>query len=208
MKKTVIGLFIVSLLVACTTDPYTGEQKARKSALGALAGAAIGAATSSKSDRKKGAAIGAAVGGSIGFYMDRQEQKLRERLRSTDVGVTREGDHIRLNMPGHLTFKTDSSDIQPQFYDVLNSVALVLKEFDKTQVKASGHTDSVGSDAYNQALSEKRAQSVTSYLISQGISAERFYVVGYGESRALDDNSTVQGRANNRRVELEIVPLG
>lgn len=202
----VIGL-CSSLLAGCTTDPYTGEQKASKAAIGAVTGAIVGAAVSSKSDRKKGALIGATLGGGAGYYMDVQEKKLRDRLQGTGVSVTRmEDGNIVLNMPGQLTFATNRSEIQPSFYDVLNSVVLVFKEFPKTAVRVAGHTDSVGSESHNLTLSQKRAQSVVSYFTSQGLPPARFQVIGYGESAPIASNDTDAGRAQNRRVEIEIVP--
>ena len=205
MKKAVIVVASVLALSACTTDPYTGQRKASKAAIGSIAGAVVGAAVSSKSDRGKGALIGAAVGGGTGLYFDNQEKKLREKLANTGVSVTREGKSIYLNMPGNLTFNTNSADIQSSFYDVLNSVASVLKEFKKTQVQVTGHTDSVGSDASNQALSQRRAQSVANYLISQSIAPQRFYVSGMGESQPIASNDSPQGREQNRRVEVQII---
>jgi outer membrane protein OmpA-like peptidoglycan-associated protein len=205
MKKAVIVVASVFVLSACTTDPYTGQRKPSKAAIGSIAGAVVGAAVSSKSDRGKGALIGAAVGGGTGLYFDNQEKKLREKLANTGVSVTREGKSIYLNMPGNLTFNTNSSDIQSSFYDVLNSVASVFKEFKKTQIQITGHTDSVGSDASNLALSQRRAQSVANYLIAQSIAPQRFYVSGMGESQPIASNDTPQGREQNRRVEVQII---
>lgn len=207
--RGVLAMAIASgvMLSGCTTDPYTGEQKASKAAIGAAIGAAVGAATSSKSDRKKGALIGAAVGGGVGFYMDNQERKLRERLQGTGVSVTREGKNIWLNMPGNLTFEVNSADIRPNFYEVLESVTLVFKEFNKTNVMVSGHTDSTGSDTYNQVLSEKRAVSVSRYFTAKGLNPARFQAVGFGETRPIADNGSEQGRAANRRVEIQIIPI-
>ncbi len=209
---TVAALFLLNS-TGCTTDPYTGEQKVSKAAIGglvgALGGAAVGAAVSK--DKRKGALIGAGVGGltgaGVGYYMDRQEAKLREKLQGTGVSVTRQGDNLILNMPGNITFKTDSADINAGFYDVLNSVGLVLKEFDKTLIDVYGHTDSVGSDAYNQTLSERRAASVGQYLISQGIDGRRVITQGFGETRPIASNDTEAGRSQNRRVELQLTPL-
>lgn len=207
MKKA-CGILIAAVgISACATDPYTGEQKVSKAAVGAVAGAVLGAAVSSKSDRAKGAAIGAAVGGGTGYYFDRQEQQLRQRLANTGVSVTRTAEGIQLNMPGQISFPSAQSALLPSFYEVLDSVALVFKEFDKTRVKISGHTDSTGSDSLNQTLSEKRADSVMQYFIGQGIPSGRFSAYGYGERYPVASNDTPSGRAMNRRVEIEILNM-
>ncbi len=204
-KKIVVLVASALLISACTTDPYTGQRKPSKAAIGSIAGAVMGAAVSSKHDRGKGALIGAAVGGGTGLYFDNQEKKLRQKLANTGVSVTREGKSIYLNMPGNLTFNTNSADIQSSFYDVLNSVASVLKEFKKSQVQVTGHTDSVGSSESNQSLSERRAHSVANYLIAQSIAPQRFYVSGMGETQPIASNDTPQGREQNRRVEVQII---
>ena len=198
-----LGFFITG----CATDPYTGERKPSKAAIGAVAGAVVGAATSSKSDRKKGVLIGATLGGGAGLYMDRQEEKLRASLEGSGVSVTREGDQIYLNMPGNVTFETGRAHIQGAFFDTLAAVTRVFKEFKQTNVKISGHTDSVGTEAFNQRLSEQRAQSVADYFVSQGIAAQRIEAYGYGERYPVATNSTPQGRSANRRVEIEIIPM-
>nr|WP_282451055.1 OmpA family protein [Marinobacter bryozoorum] len=198
-----------------TYDPYTGEEKTsnatKGSVIGAIGGAAVGAATSSSSDRGKGALIGAAggaaVGGGIGYYMDRQEAQLRQRLEGSGVRVVRNGDQIELVMPGNITFNTDQSTIRPSFTGVLESVALVLKEFDETVIQVDGHTDSTGSDSYNQLLSERRAGSVRDFLLNQGIAPARTRATGYGERYPAASNDTAAGREQNRRVELTLVPV-
>jgi len=207
MKKMLCSAVVLSSLVVagCTIDPYTGEQKVSKTAIGAVAGAAVGAAVSSKKDRTKGALIGAAVGGGTGYYFDRQEAILREKLQGTGVSVTRTENGIILNMPGNISFPSGQYAILPSFYDTLNSVALVLKEFDKTAVKVSGHTDSTGGFELNQKLSENRANSVADYLASQGVSRARLHSYGYGPRYPVASNDTPQGRAANRRVEIEIL---
>ncbi len=219
MKKLTYGLvFIISiafLTQGCATDPFTGEQKVSKTAwgslIGAAGGAAVGAAVTGHKDRRKGMLIGAGVGalsgGAVGYYMDQQEAKLRQRLQGSGVSVTRQGDNIILNMPGNITFQTNSSDINANFYNVLNSVVLVLNEFNKTLIDVSGHTDSTGTDAINQPLSERRAASVGSYLASQGIDSRRIITTGYGKNRPIASNDTADGRAQNRRVELMLTPL-
>ena len=139
--------------------------------------------------------------------MDVQEAKLRQKLQSTGVSVTRDGDNIILNMPGNLTFDVDSSDINSEFYAVLDSVTLVIDEFDKTLVEVMGHTDSTGSNDYNQALSERRANSVSKYFLSRDIQPLRLATYGYGEKYPVASNDDVDGRSLNRRVEIALVPL-
>ncbi|GAA3574796.1 OmpA family lipoprotein [Marinobacter xestospongiae] len=198
-----------------TYDPYTGEEKVSNATtgavIGAIGGAAVGAATSSKSDRGKGALIGAAsggaIGGGIGYYMDRQEAQLRHKLEGTGVRVVRNGDQIELVMPGNITFDVSQSTIKSSFHGVLESVALVLKEFDQTIINIEGHTDSTGSQNFNQLLSERRAGSVRDFLLAQGIQSGRTRAVGYGPRYPIATNSTAAGREQNRRVELTLVPM-
>ena len=216
--RLVAVLITVSVLAAAcqTLDPYTREEQTSKATKGALIGAAAGAVVGLVSgddavERRQHALIlagvGALAGGAVGYYMDRQEQQLRAELEGTGVSVTRIGDNITLNMPGNVTFATDSSDLSPAFFDVLNSVGKVLTEFDKTVVEVAGHTDSTGSESYNQSLSVRRATSVAQYLQSQGISGQRVITVGMGETRPVADNSTAAGKQANRRVEITMVPL-
>lgn len=210
-------LAAVLALGACTTvDPYTREEKTsnatKGAAIGAAAGAVAGAVTGDDAhERKKraliGAGVGAIAGGGVGYYMDVQEAKLRKRLEGTGVSVTRDGNNVILNMPGNVTFNVDSANIQPQFTDVLDSVGEVLKEYEKTLIEVAGHTDSTGSAAYNQDLSERRATAVANYLRTQGINGERFLIIGHGESQPIASNDTPQGRQQNRRVELTLEPL-
>ncbi len=202
-----------------TEDPYTGEKEVNKTTKGAAIGAATGAVIglisgNDSAQRKKKAlvlaGVGGLAGGAVGNYMDRQDAKLREKLRNTGVSVTRTGPggkNITLNMPGNITFAVNSADINASFYPVLGSVAEVLREFDKTIVEVAGHTDSDGSDAYNQELSQRRASSVAGYLTSQNIRGDRFLTVGAGESRPIAPNTTPDGKQANRRVEITIVPL-
>lgn len=208
MKK---ALIVASVLAAisisgCAIDPYTGEQKVSNTAIGAAAGAVVGAAVSSKKDRAKGAAIGAALGGGAGYYFDYQEKILREKLQGTGVSVTRlENGGIQLNMPGNVSFPTNQYQLLPSFYDTLDSVAIVLKEYSKTAIQVTGHTDSTGSFEHNQQLSERRAESVKSYLASQGVASNRLHSNGYGPRYPVASNATAEGRAANRRVEIQIL---
>ena len=201
-------------LSACATDPYTGERKVAKAGtgagIGAIVGAIGGAIVGGDNKRKSmliGAGVGALAGGGVGYYMDRQESKLREQLQSSGVQVVRDGDNIILNMPGNITFASNSANVNPNFGDVLTSVGLVLKEYDKTYVDVLGHTDSSGSREYNQALSERRAQSVSMVLMNEGIIGERIIVKGVGEDYPIADNSTGQGKSLNRRVEIALSPV-
>ncbi len=216
MRKAILLGSIAILAAACTTNPYTGERRAGRVATsgagGAVAGAAAGAIIGSVTGSAgKGAIIGAvagaAIGGGIGIYQDQQQAKLRERLLNAGVQVEREGDNIRLIMPSDITFQTAQSDIQPGFYDTLNSVAVVLNEFKKTTITVAGHADARGSDSYNLDLSQRRALSVSSYLSSQGVNAGRLNAIGYGETRPIGDNSTAGGQSANRRVEILIDPV-
>jgi outer membrane protein OmpA-like peptidoglycan-associated protein len=218
MNKMILAATLSAFaLTACTTNPYTGEQQVSKGLLGAGTGAAVGAAagaligaTTPVKTRKAaliGAGIGALAGGGVGVYMDQQEAKLRERLRDSGVSVTRVGDSIVLNMPSNITFDTDASEVKDEFYDTLNSVAIVFQEYDKTLIDVVGHTDSDGSDDYNYDLSRRRAASVARYLSAQQIDANRFSVEGRGEREPIASNASTSGKSRNRRVEITIQPL-
>ena len=199
-------------ITGCTTNPYTGEEeasnKAKGAGIGAAAGAIIGAlAGGSRRSVLIGAGIGALTGLGVGAYMDKQEDKLRAQLQGTGVSVTRSGDNIILNMPGNITFASASSNINADFYQILNSVALVVNEFEKTYIDITGHTDSVGAADFNQQLSEKRASSVARYLESQQVLPQRIITSGMGLEAPVATNDTPEGRARNRRVELMLTPL-
>lgn len=210
----IIVLVASFLLGACqTTDPYTGQQQTSDTAKGAGIGAASGALIAmliSGTSRKNaliGAGIGALAGGAAGRYMDNQEKKLREQLQGTGVSVTRSGDNLVLNMPGNITFATNQSDIAPGFYPVLNSVALVLKEYEKTLIDVVGHTDSTGPMQLNMQLSAARASTVQAYLANQGIPPVRIQAQGVGPQYPVASNATPEGRQQNRRVDLVLRPL-
>jgi outer membrane protein OmpA-like peptidoglycan-associated protein len=202
-------LVCIAALTACTTNPYTGEQQASKTATYGAGAAAIcgliGALDSS--EKARNAALGCGiVGAGVGAYMDVQEAKLREQLQGTGVQIVREGDNIRLIMPGNITFETDSYNLKSSFYPVLNSVGLVLAKYADTTMRVTGHTDNTGSRSYNQNLSERRARSVADYLVTREVAQSRMFVQGLGLDQPIADNASAAGRAQNRRVELTILP--
>ncbi len=217
MTIVTITTGLTIMLGGCETlDAYTQEAKISNATKGALIGAAAGAVVGLASgddavERRQraliGAGVGALAGGAIGYYMDRQEAELRAELAGTGVSVTRIGDNITLNMPGNVTFGTNSSNLNAAFFNVLTSVSKVLAEYDRTVVEVAGHTDSSGSNAYNQGLSERRAGSVAQYLRSQGINDQRLMTIGLGENMPVADNSSSSGKQTNRRVEITMVPV-
>lgn len=209
---TAAALLTLVFAACSTVNPYTQEKQTSKAAKGAGIGAAAGAVVGllTKGDKLQnaliGAGLGAAAGGGTGYYMDVQEAKLRQKLEGTGVSVTRMGNNITLNMPSNITFATNSADLNGQFFAVLDSVGTVLKEYNKSVIEVAGHTDNVGSAEYNKGLSERRASTVANYLESHGLQSQRVLVVGAGEDHPVASNSTEAGRAQNRRVELTIVP--
>lgn len=217
LKITTAGIGALMLALAttaCVTDPNTGRKTISKAAIGgvggALGGYLLGDLVGGKRDRTEkivGAGIGAVAGAGIGAYMDAQEKKLRERTAGTGVEVARNGDDLLLRMPSGITFATDSDAVQSQFQPTLNQVASVLSEYPKTYIDIYGHTDSDGSDAYNQGLSERRASAVQSYLASHGVQSVRMAAKGFGETQPIASNGDSVGKAQNRRVEIKIVPV-
>ena len=212
MKKIIIICLTAAITTGCAIDPYTGEEKVSNTGWGAGIGAATGAAIGALAGGGKGALIGAAagtaVGAGAGYYMDRQEAQIRARLEGTGVRVQRVGNDLKLIMPGNITFATDSANITPSFYSVLDSVGIVLTEFDDTSIDISGFTDSTGSDTHNQLLSENRANSVASYMVRTGVKAMRIQARGFGERYPIAPNDSAIGRGQNRRVEINIRPRG
>ena len=216
-KLLVAGLAVLALGACTSINPYSGQSQLSNTTGGALlgagtgavAGALIGSATGA--DARVAALIGAGIGGltgaAIGTYMDQQEAELRAQLQGTGVSVTRVANQLILNMPSNITFAVDKASVQPQFNETLVSVGLVLRKFDKTIVDVYGHTDSSGDDAYNLDLSQRRAVAVATILANQGVVQGRFYIDGRGEEDPIASNATETGRAQNRRVEIQLSPI-
>ena len=216
-KNQMITLALVAAMLplsACVTDPTTGKRRISKAAIGGIGGALggylLGDLIGGKRDRTEkivGAGIGALAGAGAGYYMDEQEKKLRQQTAGTGVNVTREGDNLVLDMPSEVTFGVDSTNIDAGFRNTLDQVASTLTQYEKTYVDVMGHTDSTGSDAYNQTLSERRASAVADYLSIRGVQSARLATRGYGESQPKASNLDPAGRSANRRVEIRLVPV-
>ncbi|MCJ7452893.1 MAG: OmpA family protein [Steroidobacteraceae bacterium] len=185
------------------------KQKTRQgTAIGAVGGVAVGLiAGGGWQGALIGAGVGALAGGLAGNYMDKQEAKLRQQMAGTGVEVVRMGDNLTLSMPGNVTFAFDSAQLNPQFDSVLDKLAQTLSEYNKTVIQVAGHTDSTGSHAYNMKLSLERADSVKAYLESRGVPGSRLVTIGAGPDYPIASNDTEEGRAQNRRVEITIVPV-
>jgi len=209
MKRTILSLVTIFFLSACATDPYTGESKVSKTAWGTGIGTAVGAGVGALIGGEKGALIGAGVGAATGAatggYMDIQARKLRESLQGTGVQVARDGDNIRLIMPNAITFNTNEDVMKTSANRVLDSVALVAKEYDKTKLQVIGHTDSTGNDKINIPLSQRRAATVANYLQLRGVNGARLSVAGMGAAQPIASNATAEGREQNRRVEIFLI---
>lgn len=209
-KKIISSLLLTTTLISCTASDELGGFSGRTkgtvggAAAGALVGQIIGKDTKST---LIGAGVGSLLGLTWGAYLDKQEAALKDSLKDTPVEVSREGDNLNINLPGGVTFASDSATIASSFYGPLNEIAKVLTQYPESKILVNGYTDSTGSDAHNQALSERRANSVANYLAAQGVSHSRIIATGYGESNPVATNSTEAGKQANRRVEVKIVPL-
>ena len=206
MRALIAGSIAIIALSGCES---IGDKTLIGAAGGAIAGAGVGvmAGGDDKRNAAVGAAIGAIAGGAVGVYMDKQEEELRRATAGTGIDVVRNGDQIALNMPSGITFDVNSSDVKPSLQPSLNDVAKTLVSYPKTTVDIVGHASSDGDDAFNQRLSERRAQSVQNYLVSQGIVAMRARAIGMGEAQPIADNATLAGRQANRRVEIVLTPV-
>ncbi|MHB1949007.1 MAG: OmpA family protein [Gammaproteobacteria bacterium] len=206
----VLGISAALLSGCSTINPYTGQAQASDATigtgLGALGGAAIGAIAGGGKGALIGGAVGAVTGGLIGNAMDQENNELRHRLVGTGVQVVQQGNYIQLVMASDVTFNTGSADVRQGFYPTLSSVAIVLRKYDRNNIIVTGFTDNVGNDAYNQTLSENRAASVGSFLISQGVAPNRIFTEGRGKRDPMASNSTARGRAMNRRVVITLRP--
>ncbi|WP_427170172.1 OmpA family protein [Fusobacterium nucleatum] len=207
-KKIIASCMLALSLIGCTgleagNGGYTAGGAAGGAAVGALAGQIIGKDT-------KGTLIGAAVGSLLGMgwgaYRDNQERELKNRLEGTQAEVRRDGNALVINLPGGVTFASDSANISSDFYSALNGIAQTLNNYPETRIQVNGYTDSTGGSAHNQDLSQRRANSVAQYFIAQGVSANRISANGFGSSNPIASNSTSEGRQANRRVEVKILP--
>lgn len=198
---------------ACVTDPNTGQKKASRTAIGgvggAVAGALLGGLIGGKTGRIIGAGIGGVAGGVVGYKMDQQIKELKEQTSGSGVDVTETdgGKAILVNLPDGVTFDVGSSTLKPEFRATLDKVAESLIQYPNSLIDVYGHTDSTGSDAFNQTLSETRARTVANYLVSKGVPTARVRSQGFGETMPVASNDTADGRAKNRRVEIKIVPI-
>ena len=203
-KKIIASCMLALSLIGCTgLEAGNGGYTAGGAAVGALAGQIIGKDT-------KGTLIGAAVGSLLGMgwgaYRDNQERELKNRLQGTQAEVRRDGNALVINLPGGVTFASDSANISSDFYSALNGIAQTLNNYPETRIQVNGYTDSTGGSAHNQDLSQRRANSVAQYFIAQGVSADRISANGFGSSNPIASNSTPEGRQANRRVEVKILP--
>lgn len=207
MKKTIIAVVLSTFIISGCSSSISNTQ--RGAGIGAVLGALAGKGTgdNDKSRYVWGAALGAIAGSAIGNYMDKQEEAFRDELAGSGVEVFREGDSIRLSIPGNITFPSGSAAIVTGFYPVLEDVAKVLNRYEKTKLSVEGHTDSVGDANYNRQLSMKRANSVANYLQGTSVDASRLQTLGMGETKPIASNKNAQGRQENRRVELRVIPL-
>ncbi|WP_209349159.1 OmpA family protein [Pontixanthobacter sp. CEM42] len=218
MKKSkvfVSSLAALSLVTVsgCVTDPNTGERKVSRTAIGGVGGAVLGGllggVIGGKTGRIIGAGVGGVAGGVVGYKMDQQIKELKEQTAGSGVDVTEVdgGDAILVNLPDGVTFDVNSYTIKPTFRNTLDTVSASLQQYPDSLVDVYGHTDSSGSDAYNQRLSEQRAEAVANYMSSRGVSSARIRWQGFGETAPIADNATAEGRSRNRRVEIKIIPI-
>ena len=211
LLKGSVAFLALTLILSC--DAVKNANNTQKGAvIGAGSGAVIGGVIGNnvgKGNTALGAIIGAVVGGAAGGYignrMDRQAERIEEEIPGAEVKRVGEGINVTFNEDAGVYFDTNKSDVKGTSAATLDKLAGIFKEYPKTNILVEGHTDSAGSDEYNLKLSQQRAESVTNYLISKGISSGRFTTKWYGESQPRESNETAEGKAKNRRVELAII---
>ncbi|MEL6791944.1 MAG: OmpA family protein [Pseudomonadota bacterium] len=206
-RSVIIAVSAATLLSACAADGTVNENVAGGAAVGAILGAVTGAIIGDRTGAIVGAGVGAVAGGAVGAYLDEQQKELERNLEGTGATVVNTGEELLVNLPNEVTFDVDQAAIKPEFRDPLSEVAETLVKFESSAVDIIGHTDSTGSDAYNQTLSERRADSVSDFLTRRGVIRERIVAFGEGETQPIADNGTAEGRARNRRVEIKITPI-
>lgn len=207
LQKTLIAATCCAALVGCQTI-----QENPNTAIGAGAGAALGAALGTLvggDDRRNalvGAGIGLLAGAAVGQYLDQQQRDLEQSLAGTGASVERQGESLLVTMPSQITFRSGESQIQPQFFSVLDDMAGTFNKYPESYIDVIGHTDSDGSDEFNQALSERRANAVKNYFGGRGVNEARMVGYGFGETQPVSDNASAAGKQANRRVEVKITP--
>jgi outer membrane protein OmpA-like peptidoglycan-associated protein len=210
--RVVVCMAVAGALGACATDDPNRRAKTG-AAIGAVAGAVIGNQVSdARGAPIVGAVVGAIAGGAVGNYMDKQkaelERQLAEEAARKELQITELADgSLKIGIASDVSFDVDSAQLKPDALDTYAKIANVLKTYDKTVVHIVGHTDSTGSDQYNQSLSERRASSVASYMGGQGLPGTRIRLEGRGEREPIATNETADSRKRNRRVDIVIKPV-
>lgn len=216
MKNTLLTALLGTALIlgGCVTDPETGQRRVSRAgggaAAGAGAGALLGAILGGRRNRAEvliGTGVGAIAGGAIGSYMDKQARELKQRTAGTGIEVEQQGEEIAIKLPSGITFDTNQASLRPDMRPALDQVAQTLASYQSTFIDVKGHTDSTGSDAINQPLSERRAAAVADYLQYQGVQRARMAVRGYGSQFPVASNDDETGRTQNRRVEIRLSPV-
>ncbi len=214
--KTAVCIALLLLASSACAPPANNTQKGAVygglggAAAGAIVGQAIGHDTKSTvTGAAIGAALGSATGAGIGYYMDRQEEALRNAMAASDAAsVRRTGNVLEVSYKSDLLFDVNSAAVHPGAYEEIDRLARVLVQYPETTIQVAGHTDSTGSESYNMSLSQRRAETVRQLLIQRGVSPSRIIAVGYGETMPRASNATAAGRQMNRRVEIRIQPTG
>lgn len=210
LQKALLATGLATMVLGgCAQLNLPDNNTSRGAAIGAVVGGVAGKATGNHKNKRiaLGAVLGALGGAAIGRYMDNQQAALEQQLAGSGVQIYRDGDILKLQLPAAITFATGRSDIRGDLYPVLNDLAKVLAEYDKTLLVITGHTDDTGSRTTNMNLSQQRADQVKNYLLAQRVDARRVVTQGVGPDQPLVSNSSDQNRAQNRRVEIQIEPL-